>query len=245
MLNLSATEAASVRIELQTGDTRETVQVQGRSVLIQSESGQTANAIDSRTITELPLLDRNHEQLVNLEPGITPPQTNPSVIEDPQQSRYWETNGLPITANRKTLDGMENGEPFTQQTIHVTPLQGVEQLNLITSNYDAQFGRAAGTILNPVTRAGTNQVHGSLFEFNSNSALAARNFFDPKGYPQADSFVNLTGGSVGGPFHRDTSFFFLYFHGEFTRNQVPTLTTTPTNAVDRRRFQRRARPNYL
>jgi hypothetical protein len=114
---------------------------------------------------------------VNLVPGITPPYTNLSPVLDPQQNRLWETNGLSNAANRRTLDGVENDEPFNGGAVFVTPLQAVQQLDLMTSNYDAQSGRAAGTILNPVTRSGSNGVHGSLFEFNANSAMAARNFF--------------------------------------------------------------------
>lgn len=226
-IDLNTGNPANMNLELQRGDTREVVEVEGSSSLIRAESGQTSNAIDSRTVTEVPVLDRNHQQLIELLPGITPPQTRP-VLQDPQRSRFWETDGQSDAANRKNLDGLENRELFTNATVYVTPSQGVEQINALTSNYDAQFGRAAGTILNPVTRPGTNGLHGSLFEFNANSALAARNFFDPRGYPQAHSNVNQTGGSIGGPIHRGSTFFFVNFEGDFDRTQTPTLTTVPT-----------------
>ena len=227
-IDLSGGNAANIKVELQQGAANETVELAARAVLVQTDSGQTANAIDARTVNEVPVLDRNHQQLVELLPGITPPQTNPSVVDDPQQSRFWQTNGLSDTANRRTLDGVENGEPFTGTSVYVTPEQGVQQFNVLTSNYDAKFSRAGGAIIDPITRAGTNGFHGSLFEFNANSALAARNFFDPKGYSQAHSNVNQTGASLGGPIRRDKTFFFANFEGDFNRTQNPTLSTVPT-----------------
>jgi hypothetical protein len=227
-IDLGPAAAADIRVELQRGDTRETVEVQARAVLIQTESGETANSLDIRTVSETPVFDRNHQQLVNLVPGITPPYTNPNPVLDPQQNRLWETNGLSNAANRRNLDGVENDEPFNGGAVFVTPLQAVQQLDLITSNYDAQSGRAAGTILNPVTRSGSNGIHGSLFEFNSNNAMAARNFFDPKGYPQSRFTINQTGASVGGPIKRDTTFFLIDFEADLNRSQTPIVTTVPT-----------------
>jgi len=160
-IDLTTGGPSAIRVELQRGDTRETVELQGSSALIQSDSGQTANAIDSRTLTEIPLLDRNHQQLVVLLPGITPPQTISQVPVDPQQSRHWETNGLSDTANRRSLDGVENDEPFNGGSAYVTPLQGAAQMNVVTSNYDAQFGRAGGAIINPVTRAARHDAAAS------------------------------------------------------------------------------------
>ena len=141
----------------------------------------------------------------------------------------WETNGLSNAANRRNLDGVENDEPFNGGAVFVTPLEAVQQMDVLTSNYDAQSGRAAGTILNPITRSGSNGLHGSIFEFNSNSALAARNFFNPKGYPQASSNINQTGASVGGPIKRDTTFFLMDFEADINRSQNPIVTTVPTS----------------
>src|SRR5262249_51336271 len=86
----------------------------------------------------------------------------------------------------------------------------------------------AGTILNPATRRGSNEIHGSLFEFHANSAMSARNFFNPKGFPQARMTQNQTGLSFGGPVMRDTTFFYIDYEGDFDRRQVPTVTTVPT-----------------
>jgi hypothetical protein len=227
-LELAAGAPAAIRVALEQGNVQETVEVQGTAVTVNDESAQTSRAMDIRMLTETPIFDRNHQEFVQFLPGITPPQTTPSRLIDPQRNRIWETNGLPNGANYKTLDGVSNTEPFTGLGVYVTPVQAVQQLNVLTSNYDAEYGRAAGTILNPATRRGSNDIHGSLFEFHANSAMSARNFFNPKGYPQARMVMNQTGLSLGGPIKRDTTFFFISYEGDFDRRQVPTVATVPT-----------------
>jgi hypothetical protein len=224
----AAAGPASIRVELQSGNTQETVEVQATAILVQHESGERAEGFTARNVTETPIYDRNHQELVQFSTGVTPPHALESRVLDPQRDRIWETNGLANGTNYRTLDGVPNTEPFTGSSVYVTPAQGVQQLNLITSNYDAQYGRAGGSILNPVTRRGSNEVHGSLFEFNSNNAMAARNFFNPKGFPQAHSTVNQFGASVGGPVRRDSTFFFINYEGMLDRTQIPTVATVPT-----------------
>ena len=230
-IDLAGTSPASIRVELQHGDTQETVEVQASAVLIQTESGETAYALDTRTVSETPVFDRNHQQLVHLVPGITPPYSNPSPVLDPQQSRMWETNGLSNATNRRNLDGVENEEPFNGGSVYVTPLEAVQQMDILTSNYDAKFGRAAGAILSPITKTGSNGLHGSLFEFNANDGMAARNFFNPKGYPQSRFTINQTGVSVGGPIRHDTTFFLVNFESDINRGTNPTVSTVPTAAL--------------
>ena len=227
-VDLSTGGAAQIKVELQQGDTRETVEVQGSAVLIQPDNAEISKALDSRLVTNVPLFDRNHQELVQLLPGITPPRTADSILLDPQQNRLWETNGLSNSTNRRTLDGVENQEPNTGVGVYVTPLESVQQVDIATSNYNARLGRGAGTILNPVTRAGTNQLHGGLFAFNSVSAMSARNYFNPEGLPQARYTLNQFGLNAGGPIRRDSTFFLVSYEGRLDRRQVPTLTTVPT-----------------
>jgi len=227
-IDLVAGNSAQIRVELQQGDTRETVEVQGSAVLIQTDKAEMSKALDRRTVSEIPLYDRNHEQLAVLLPGITPPRTTESLLADPQRSRIWETNGLFNNANRRTLDGVENEEPFNRIGLYNSPVDSVQEVDLATSNYDARLGRAGGTIINPVTRSGSNGLHGSLFEFNSNNAMSARNYFNPSPLPQARYTSNQFGASAGGAMKRDTTFFMLSYEGDFNREQRPTVTTVPT-----------------
>jgi len=231
--DLTAGVSANLRVELERGNAQETVEVQGTAVLVNDESAQTSHAIEERTFTDLPLYDRNHQELVQLFPGVTPPQTSTSYLSDPQQNRRWETNGLSNNSNNRLLDGVENTEPFTGTGIFVTPGDAAQEVHLLTSNYNAQYGRAGGSILDPTTRHGSNNFHGSLFEFNSNSGMSARNFFDPKGFPQARFTTNQTGISAGGPIRRDTTFFSSATRGISTGGRSPRSPPCPRPTIVR------------
>src|SRR6266404_6152256 len=191
-LELTAANVSGIRVELARGDVQETVEVQATSVLVQPDSAQASQSFTERTILQIPIYDRNHQELVQLTAGVTPPQTE-SRLADPQRNRMWETNGLPSGANYRILDGVTNTEAFTGTGVYVSPVEAVQQLDLVTSNHDAQYGRGGGSILNPATRLGTNEVHGSVFEFNSNNGMSARNYFNPKRFPQASTTINQFG----------------------------------------------------
>ncbi len=226
-IQIVAGQPVRVDIRLEPGSSSETVLVQGQVSLLQDDSAQVARAYTTRTVRELPLVDRNVLQLVELMPGVTPPSLAEQPVLDPQRNRFWQTNGQPFWANRQMTDGVENDERFLNIPIHTQPLENIAQLNLITSNYDASEGRAGGTIVNVVTRSGTNQMHGSLFAFNNNSAVGARDYFDPKGLEQARYNKNQFGASLGGPIKRDHTFFFLNYEGDYFRNRKPVVTTVP------------------
>ncbi len=228
--NVQVAAGTPVRVELsmETGNASDTVAVTGEASLIQDDSSQVAKAYTSRTVREIPLLDRNFQQLTELMPGVTPPSVSVPLVIDPQRNRYWQTNGQQVWTNRQNVDGVENDEPFYNLAIRLQPLETIQQMNVITSTYDASQGRAAGTIVNVVTRSGTNVMHGSLFAFNTNSFFSARDYFNPVGLPQARTNLNQFGATVGGPIVRDHTFFFLSYEGDYFRNQNPTVTTVPT-----------------
>jgi len=221
-------QPVNITLGMQAGSTSETVEVGGAAPMIQDQNGEISRAYNSRTVSQLPLQDRNSEQLVELMPGNTPPATSASALNDPQRSRTWNTNGQPAVSNRRLVDGTENDELQQGVAIHIPTLDSVQQMNVITSNYDASNGRAGGTILNSVTRRGTNALHGSLFEFNSNSATRARDYFNPKGFSQSRYNSNLLGGSIGGPIVKDKVFFFGSWESDYLRSETPTVNTVPT-----------------
>ncbi len=227
-IELTTGAPVQIRVDLQRGDTRDTVQVRGSAVLTQTDSAQISQSLNIRTVTEIPLFERNHQELVQLLPGITPPHTMGSVLLDPQRNRLWETNGLPSQFNRRNMDGVENDEPNQALSVYVSPVESIQQLDLMTSNYSASQGRAGGTIINPATRTGSNEFHGSAFEFNSVSAMSARNYFNPEGVPQARYTFNQFGATLGGPIKRDNAFFMLSYAGDLDLRHVPTITTVPT-----------------
>ena len=238
---VSSTNPVNLTLGVEQGNQNETVEVEGQASLVQDENAQIARSYSFRSISELPVQDRNHEQLVEQMSGVTPPlpfvltgtgsvANTPSVLYDPQRNRTWNTNGQPAQSNNFKLDGVENLEPFRGIAVHVPTMDSIQQMNVATSNYDASEGRAAGTILQPVTRSGTNALHGSLFEYFANNWTAARNYFDPKGFPQGRFNSNEFGGSVGGALVPNKTFLFLSYEGDYLRDSTATVATVPDAA---------------
>jgi hypothetical protein len=174
---LSTSTPGAVTIVLETGGTEGAVNVEGTTPLVQAESGEVSHSIQQRTIQELPVADRNFQALMELIPGITPPSTNFTALQDPARNRFWTTNGQPSMANNRYLDGVENIEPFYGGAVHIPANEATQLLNSYTSNYPEEIGRAGGSVNNVHTRTGTNVLHGSVFGFFGNNWLNARNFF--------------------------------------------------------------------
>ena len=190
-VQIAAGQPIKLTLGLQEGSNSATVEVAGDAPMIQDQNAEVSRAYNSRMVSQLPVQSRNSEQLVELMPGNTPPAPSTSVLNDPQRSRSWNTNGQPAEANRRLIDGNENDELFQGVSVHVPTLDSVQHMNVITSNYEASQGRAGGTILNSVTRRGTNGIHGSIFEFNANAGERARDYFDPKGFSQTHAITPI------------------------------------------------------
>jgi hypothetical protein len=221
-------EPLKLSLGVEVGSSNTTVEVAGDAPMIQDQNAEISRAYNSRVVEQLPLQSRNSEQLVELMPGNTPPVPSVSVLNDPQRSRTWNTNGQPVESNRRLVDGAENDELQQGISVHIPTLDSVQQMNVTTSNYDASQGRAGGAIVNVVTKRGTNGLHGSLFEFNGNSWSRARNYFNPKGFPQDRYNSNMLGGTIGGPIVKDHVFFFGSWESDYLRSQAPGVTTVPT-----------------
>jgi hypothetical protein len=227
-VELVAGGPAEVNIVLEPGDAQTTVEATATTRTIQDDSGQIAKSLGPTILTQLPVQDRNHQELIGLLPGITPPYTPWSLIESPQQNRAWETNGQPNWANLRLMDGFKNHEPVTGRSVYVMPMQSIRQMNVATSNHEAQFGRAGGAIVNNHTRPGTNDFHGNLFWQHRNEWWGARDYFNAPGTAQAKDRANQFGGSAGGHIVRDRVFFFGAYEGDLYRTGLSRFTTLPT-----------------
>lgn len=227
---LSATAPGAVSIVLETGGAEGTVNVEGTTPVVQAESGEVSHSIQQRTIQELPVADRNYQQLMELLPGVTPPGTDLTAIQDPVRNRFWNTNGQPSNANNRYLDGVENIEPFFGGEVHSAANESIQLLNTYTSNYPAEIGRAGGSFNNVATRTGSNSLHGSLFEFFGNNWFSARDFFNPKPHSMPHGNFNQFGATAGGPITHDHTFFFFSYQGTLDREESALMTTVPTAA---------------
>src|SRR5574340_358632 len=226
-IELTSTAPATVNITLEAGNMNETVEIKGFAPNVQGQNGEVHLGLADRTIRELPILDRNYQQLVQLQTGITPPIPELPFLIDPARNRFFSVNGQTPYANMWQLDGVQNFEPFRGTAIRVQPVENIQQTNIVTSSYQAEKGYTPGAFVTNITRGGTNAWHGSLFEFHSNNELRSRPFFDQMGDKPRFTY-NQFGGTLGGRIVRDKTFFFGSYEGTYNRGRNVMTSTVPT-----------------
>ena len=195
-------------------------------VKLKKDSASLGTVIENRQVTGLPLDGRNFYELSLLVPGAVPPAKGSagSVRGD----FAFSVNGAREDANNFLLDGVYNIDPKLN-TFGVRPsVDAIREFEMLTSTYDASFGRNPGAQVNVILNSGSNDFHGSLFEFHRNAALDARNFFAPASEPKPKYLRNQFGGAIGGPIVRDRTFFFADYEGTRSREGITRLTNVPT-----------------
>lgn len=212
-IQLTVGREAVVDVTLEVGTVAQTVEVTGEAPLIQTTTSEISGLVDQVRIRELPLNGRSWEALAFLEPGVIAVR-NTFQISNVGMTAKFSSAGSKITSNSFFLDGADINDVASATPGSVAgQLLGVEairEFKVLTHNYGPEFGRTSGAIVTAVTRSGSNELHGSVFEFLRNSALDARNFFDT----EIPSFKrNQFGGTLGGPIKRDRTFFFGAYEG--------------------------------
>ena len=194
---------------------------------LKQENASLGTVIENRQVTGLPLDGRNFYELSLLVPGAVPPAQGSagSVRGD----FAFSVNGAREDANNFLLDGVYNLDPKLN-TFGVRPsVDAIREFEMLTSTYDASFGRNPGAQVNVILNSGSNDFHGSAFEFHRNAALDARNFFAPASEPDPKYIRNQFGGSFGGPIKHDRTFFFADYEGTRSREGITRVTNVPTS----------------
>src|SRR5205807_7125137 len=186
--------------------------------------------IDDRQIRDLPLNGRSFQQLALLQPGVTSALAAGNDVIGGRTPKI-SINGARPEQNSFLLDGTDinnvyNKTPGSSAGV-LLGVEAVLEFQVLTNAYSAEFGRSAGGVINAVTRAGTNAIHGSGFEFHRNSALDTKNFFDPKDTPIPDFYRHQFGGTAGGPIQKDQTFYFLAFESLIERLGITGVTAVP------------------
>jgi outer membrane receptor protein involved in Fe transport len=228
-INLVVQQVARIDFTMEVGAVTETVEVIGEAPLLESETSSIGQVVDSRNVSELPLRGRNPYALVALIPGARVPISWRNLPMDMFTSQYALINGARGNQNEFILDGIANTNTVSSgPNIFPTP-DSIQEFNVVTNNFSAEYGRAAGGVFNVVTKSGTNQLHGSLWEFHRNENINANAFFANRfGRPKPAFTFNQYGGTVGGPIQRDKTFIFgsyekaLQREGQIYVGQVPT-----------------------
>src|SRR5215475_3320 len=235
-IRLATGQAVRVDAALEVGQITETTEVTTTSSLLQTESADVSQSFEQKRIAELPINGRNFQSLIALIPGAAPPTSTIGTFDNPQGTQFFQVNGQNNSANNYQIDGVDNNEPLLGLVVQIPPAEAIQQFSVSTSNYDAEFGRAVGAVVNVTTRPGTNQFHGSLYEFHNNSAFKARNYFQLNRSSDGkihipNAIKNQFGGTFGGPVIKNRTFFFGDYQGQYQRiGRVPVIQTVPTEA---------------
>ena len=228
--NLEVTPAGGqVQVTFNSGAsaTAANLELDGTAPTVETNSAEVSRSYDSQTIRSLPILDRQHQELITLMPGVTPPSDAADRINDPQRTRTFNVNGLPAYTNLYNQDGTYDNEPYSGRPLRTEPSEAVQALEVRTSNYNAEYGISAGSWASTVTRPGTNAIHGSLFEFNTNSYFRTGRVLNAsQTSPRFNT--NQFGATAGGPVIPDKTFWFLSYEGYIQRGNQEAIATVPS-----------------
>jgi hypothetical protein len=225
-VDVAVNTTVRVDVELQPGAVSESINVTSEIPALQTDRADTGRKIDSRQIVSMPLLfNRNFQGLLTLAPGVNRPFRPHSELANPQDALSVRVNGQARQANNVQIEGVDNNTRTNRLTVLIPPIEALESIDISTSNYEAELGRAGGAVTNVTLRSGTNQLHGSVFEFNRVSRLAARNVFAATKAPVT---YNQFGFTLGGPIRRNRTFFFGDYQGVRDRRGDLTIATIPT-----------------
>jgi hypothetical protein len=213
---------------LEVGELTDAIEVSANATLLETNTGTVGKVVDNRRILELPLNTRNVYSLIYLTPGVA------GSIGNNYNSMGYTVNGARPTMMDTVIDGVTASFPTVNgfTGISVFPsVDAIQEFKVLGANYPAEYGRSLGSVLNVVYKSGTNEFHGSGYEFFRDSALDARNFFTKRaGQPLGDFRRSQFGGVASGPIRRSRTFFMTSFEGLRERRSSQTTSTVPTLA---------------
>lgn len=234
-IRLQVDEQREIDFKLQPANVQSTVEVSATAVEVQTSNPTLGQVINSQQVAELPLNGRDFVQLATLTPG-TAQETNtqsffnggPSSEVSARGSFSLSVGGSRANSTDWLLDGNDNNE-LTGGGIAILPsIDAIQEFKVLTYNYSAEWGTRAGPTVLVTTKNGTDQLHGTLFEFFRNTSLDSRSFFASN----TEQFnLNQFGGSVGGPIKKDKTFFFADIQNKFQRHGIPFTGLVPSVAM--------------
>lgn len=235
-LTVGATQVIDVTMQI--GTALEKIEVSTEAPAVQVSTSDISAVVNATTVRELPLNGRSWTDLAELQPGVSTIQTQPTFAAGTDRGNRGFGQQLTISGarpqqNNYRLDGVSlndyaNGAPGSVLGGNLG-VDAIQEFSVLTSNYSAEYGKTSGGVVNAITRSGTNDIHGSVYEFLRNSRLDARNYFDVGNIPPFKR--NQFGGAVGGPIVKNHTFFFADYEGIRQSKGITSFTTVPSAAA--------------
>jgi hypothetical protein len=211
-------QALRVDIKMEVGSASEKVEVGAEAAPVETVNATLGQSVTGRTLINMPLNGRDALDLALLQPGVT--ESN----DDNAGAGNYSIAGGRTDSVTFLLDGGLNNDLLDNSNLLDPNPDAIAEFRLLTSNYTAEYGRNGGGIISEVIKSGSNQIHGSLFDFFRNRVLDANDYFNiPLGIPRLDLKRNQFGGTVGGPIVKDKAFFFVAYQGTRQREAVPDI----------------------
>ena len=224
-------------VVLHVGTVANRVEVTAEVPAVQLTSSDISAVVDSTTVRELPLNGRSWTDLAALQPGVSTIQTQPSFASGADRGNRGFGQEVTISGarpqqNNYRLDGVSlndyaNGAPGSVLGGNLG-VDAIQEFSVLTSNYSAEYGKTSGGVINAITRSGTNQFPGGVYEFARNSALDAKNYFESANTAKAPFQRNQFGGTIGGPIFKDRTFFFADYEGNRQSKGIANINFVPS-----------------
>jgi hypothetical protein len=226
----------SIRLDfsLRVGSVSQTTEVSGAAPLLETESASLGDVVAAQQVEQLPLNGRRYTDLATLTTGVAKiaegPVNGASTPTNGNAGGSFSVNGTRGDQNNFILDGIDNNSNDNGDVALVSSVDAIAEFKVETSNYSAEFGRSGGAVVNASTKSGTNQFHGSAWEFLRNDALDARGFFESPTDPKAPYKQNQFGATLGGPIFKEKVFFFGDYEGTRIHSARTFFETVPSVA---------------
>jgi hypothetical protein len=233
-ITVEVQSAVRIDVPMQIGDVTQVIEVSAQTPLLQTENASLGQVVESRKVLEMPLNGRNVFGLVALVPGVvpggqsgtTPTGTNPFAWGN------YQIGGGQANQSAAFIDGAPINASYVNLTALVPTQDAIQEFRVQTNNLGPEFGRLAGGAVNLTTKSGTNDFHGSAYEFFRNRVLNANTFFNNKAGVQRPAFSqNQYGANLGGPIFKDKTFFFFAWEGFRLRQGASYVYSVPTDAM--------------
>jgi len=228
---LDVNQVITLNMTMQLGTAQEVVDVTSEAPLVETSSTQLGAVVNNRSVNELPLNARDTYQFLQLQPGVQSQLgSSGGTFYGSSDAGAVSVNGGRGRANNFSVNGGDANDAFVNlPTVQPTP-DAIEEFRVISNTFDAEYGRNSGAVVNVITKSGTNQWHGDVYEYFRNTLLNAQGYFNTV-KPQENQ--NQFGGTFGGPLKKDRTFFFTSYEGRRVRQGISGQTVIVPNSQER------------